>query len=180
MFAEFFSVLLLAVALGMDAFSVCIGMGMRYIKFKRIVIIGLVIGIFHLVMPYIGMIMGRTISAEIGSFAIIAGGLLLTGIGAHMFFEAFRKKPEPSVAPIGLGLYLIAFLVSIDSFSVGLSLGLSYKNIFLALFLFAFVSMVFSWLGLLIGRKVSGLLGSYSELLGGSILFSFGIKMLFI
>jgi manganese efflux pump family protein len=38
--------------------------------------------------------------------------------------------------------------------------------------------MLLTWLGLLLGRRVQGWLGSYSEALGGSILLAFGIKLL--
>jgi manganese efflux pump family protein len=38
--------------------------------------------------------------------------------------------------------------------------------------------MILTWISLLLGRRVQGLLGSYSEVLGGSILLAFGIKLL--
>jgi len=39
-------------------------------------------------------------------------------------------------------------------------------------------AMILTWSGLLIGRKIQGLLGLYSEILGGSILCAFGLKLL--
>jgi manganese efflux pump family protein len=38
--------------------------------------------------------------------------------------------------------------------------------------------MVLTWTGLLVGRRMQGWLGTYSEALGGSILLAFGIKLL--
>lgn len=68
--------------------------------------------------------------------------------------------------------------MSLDSFSVGLSLGIFGARTFLTIIVFGVVSMLLTWLGLLLGRRVQGWLGSYSEALGGSILLAFGIKLL--
>ena len=74
---------------------------------------------------------------------------------------------------------MLALSVSVDSFSVGLSLGLTGVQTVLAIVLFGLVSMVLTWCGMLIGRKVTGFLGTYSELFGGSILITIGLKLLF-
>ena len=69
--------------------------------------------------------------------------------------------------------------MSIYSFTVGLSLCISGVKTALTLFLFGFVSMILTWIGMLLGRKVRGFLGSYSEILGGSILCGFGLNIIF-
>ncbi|MFC4024957.1 manganese efflux pump MntP family protein [Oceanobacillus longus] len=177
--SEFISLLFLAIALSMDAFSVSLGMGMQRIRLKRIAIIGLVIGIFHIIMPFLGILLGKAISNQIGELTTLAGGVLLFVIGAQMFFSAFNHEVKSRVLPVGAGLILIAFSVSIDSFTVGLGLGISGVKIFLTLFLFGAASCTLTWLGMLLGRKVHGYLGTYSELLGGSILCGFGLYILF-
>lgn len=180
---EVFSLTFMAIAMSMDAFSVSLGLGMRNLRLKRIMIIGFVMGLFHILFPLTGMILGKILSSRIGEFATFTGGFLLIAIGAHMFFSAFthgeEKEKSSLIQPIGFGLILLATTVSIDSFSIGLSLGISGVQIVLALFLFGSTGVIFTWSGLLLGRKVRGFLGAYSELLGGSILFSFGLKILF-
>jgi len=177
--SEMISLLLLAGALGMDAFSVSLGLGMQKMRLKRIAIIGLIIGIFHVVMPYIGILLGQVISGRFGEWAELLGGLLLLGIGAQMFFSAFREQEETLFQPMGFGLVLFAFTVSIDSFSAGLSLGLSEAKTLFVIGSFGFMSMLLTWSGLLLGRKVRGFFGKYSELLGGSILAGFGLFSMF-
>ncbi|MFC2948918.1 manganese efflux pump MntP [Virgibacillus sediminis] len=177
--AEIVSLVFMAAALGMDAFSVCLGIGMQQLRLKRIALIGLTIGIMHVVMPFLGILLGTFLSAQIGQLTTLAGGLLLFGIGAQMVFSAFSEGPSSPMQPVGVGLLLLAFSVSIDSFSVGLSLGLSGVKIMLALMLFGAISMMLAWSGMLLGRKVQGLLGIYSEILGGSILCGFGLHVLF-
>lgn len=176
---EIIALLFMAVALGMDAFSVCLGIGMQQLRLKKIAFVGSIIGLFHIIMPFLGMILGRAISGQIGHVTTFAGGLLLIGIGSHIFFNAFNHERKKMTSLDGLGVYVLAFTVSIDSFSVGLSLGLSGVKTVLALLLFGISSTVLAWVGMLLGRKVHGLLGAYSEILGGSILCGFGLLLLF-
>jgi len=177
---EIVSLFLMAAALGMDAFSVSLGMGMQALRLKRIALIGLVIGLFHIVMPFIGIVLGTYLSARFDDWAELLGGLLLVGIGAQMFFSAFRQDEDRTAfQPVGFGLMLFAFTVSLDSFSVGLSLGMSKAKTLLVIGMFGVTSMLLTWTGLFLGRKVRGFLGAYSEILGGSILSAFGLYFIF-
>lgn len=173
------SLLFVAFAIGMDAFSISLGMGMQEIRLKRIAFIGCVFGLFHMMMPFIGILIGKKLSVEIGHYTMLFGGLLLIGIGAQMIFSAFNHHTRKIVEPIGISLLVLAFSVSVDSFSVGLSLGLSGVKTIIALILFGGVSMFLTWSGMLLGRKVHGFLGIYSEILGGSVLCAFGLNILF-
>lgn len=169
----------MAFAIGMDAFSVSLGLGMQEVRLKRIVLIGFLFGLFHTVLPFLGMAFGKIISIKIGYITQLMSGLLLVGIGAHMIFSALSHNTKMSIQPFGKGLLLLALTVSIDSFSVALGLGLSNTNVALTLILFGGVNMVLTWSGMLLGRKVRGFLGVYSEMLGGSILCSFGLYTVF-
>ncbi|SHH59384.1 manganese efflux pump [Virgibacillus chiguensis] len=176
---EVTALLFLAFALGLDAFSVSLGLGLQRLRLKRIALIGVVLGLFHILMPFLGILFGTMISEQIGSLTNLAGGLLLVGIGAQMFFSAFNQNVKKMIQPVGVGLLLLALGLSIDSFSVGLSLGISGVKTVIALLLFGMVSACLSWIGMLLGRRVEGYLGAYSELLGGSILIAFGLHVLF-
>ncbi|WP_339148071.1 MULTISPECIES: manganese efflux pump MntP family protein [unclassified Sutcliffiella] len=179
MVGEFMTLLLMAIALGMDAFSVGLGMGMIKLRLRQIFYIGVTIGIFHIVMPLGGMVIGKVLSEEFGSIATLIGGLLLVMLGLQMMFSSFKNEEGPMISPVGAGLFIFALSVSLDSFSVGLSLGIYGARTMLTILLFGAVSMLLTWMGLIFGRKLQGWLGSYSEALGGSILLGFGIKLLF-
>ncbi|MCG1021333.1 manganese efflux pump MntP family protein [Sutcliffiella horikoshii] len=179
MVGEFMTLLLMAIALGMDAFSVGLGMGMIKLRLRQIFYIGVTIGVFHIVMPLGGMVIGKVLSQEFGSIATLIGGLLLVMLGLQMMFSSFKKEDGPMITPVGAGLFIFALSVSLDSFSVGLSLGIYGARTMLTILLFGAVSMLLTWMGLIFGRKLQGWLGSYSEALGGSILLGFGIKLLF-
>lgn len=174
-----FSILFMAIALGMDAFSVSLGLGMQRPRLKRIATIGLVIGCFHILFPFIGILLGKAISNQIGHYTALAGGLLLVGIGTHMIFSAMQHERKRIANQSGLHILFLALSVSMDSFSVGLSLGMSGAKTALVLLTFGSASMLLTWLGMLLGRKVRGYLGVYSEILGGSILCAFGLYIIF-
>lgn len=173
------SLIFMAVALGVDAFSVSLGAGMQQLRLKRIALIGFVFGLFHIILPLLGMLVGQFISGQIGHWAILAGGLLLITIGVQMILTAFNHTFTKVIEPFGLGLILLSLSVSVDGFSVGLSLGMSGVKVIIALILFGCVSTFMTWTGFLLGRKVRGLLGVYSEILGGSILCAFGLVIIF-
>ncbi|RAK20452.1 putative Mn2+ efflux pump MntP [Anoxybacillus vitaminiphilus] len=175
---EFITLCMMAFALGMDAFSVGLGMGLIRLRFKQIFYIGLTIGLFHIFMPLFGLWLGRFLSQQFGAIASYIGGLLLLILGGQMIVSSFKKDDEPFISPLGIGLLFFALSVSLDSFSVGLSLGIYGARTVLTIMLFGLFSMMLTWTGLLLGRRFQQWLGVYSEVLGGSILFAFGMKLL--
>jgi manganese efflux pump family protein len=176
---ELLTLILMAFALGMDAFSVGLGMGMFNLRLRQIFKIGITIGIFHVWMPLLGMIAGKFLSNQFGTIATYIGGGLLLVLGVQMIWSSFKKEDSSVITPVGFGLIVFAFSVSLDSFSVGLTLGIYQAKTVLVLICFGVAATLLTWMGLLIGRKVQHWLGGYSELLGGSILLAFGLKLLF-
>ena len=176
---EWMTLWFMSIALGMDAFSIGLGMGMLSLRIKQIMKIGITIGLFHMLMPLGGMTIGKEISVHFGGIAGIVGGILLVILGMTMIRSSFSKDDEPFVRPVGFGLLVFALSASLDSFSVGLSLGIYGAKTWLTIFMFGMMSMVLTWCGLMMGKKVQKWLGSYSEALGGCILLAFGVKILF-
>lgn len=180
MVGEIVTLVVMALALGMDAFSVGLGMGMYNLRLRQIFKIGITIGLFHVWMPLVGMLAGKFLSEKFGAFATIMGGLLLVILGIQMIWASLKKGEEKVITPIGFGLILFALSVSLDSFSVGLTLGIYGAKTVMVILCFGIVATVQTWAGLLLGRKVQGWLGPYSEALGGGILLAFGLKLLFL
>jgi putative Mn2+ efflux pump MntP len=178
MVGELITLIIMALALGMDAFSVGLGMGMYKLRLRRIFYIGLTIGLFHVLMPLLGLLAGKFLSEKFGVFATVIGGLLLIVLGVQMIWSTFKTEESKTITPAGFGLLLFGLSVSLDSFSVGLTLGIYGAKTFMVLLCFGIVATVQTWAGLLLGRKVQGWLGTYSEALGGTILLGFGLKLL--
>ncbi|PLS07935.1 manganese efflux pump MntP [Neobacillus cucumis] len=178
MVGELITLILMAFALGMDAFSVGLGMGMYKLPLRKIFNIGLTIGLFHVWMPLLGLLAGKFLSEKFGTFATLIGGGLLILLGVQMIWSTMKKEEAKVITPVGFGLLLFALSVSLDSFSVGLTLGIYGAKTFMVILCFGIVATVQTWAGLLLGKKVQGWLGSYSEALGGAILLAFGLKLL--
>lgn len=177
---QFLTIVIMAIALGMDAFSLGIGLGMRGIRLFDILKISLVIAFFHMTMPLMGMFAGNYVSTLLGGIASTVGGGLLILLGAHMIYNAFIGGDYPSFDHRTFwGILIFALSVSIDSFSVGISLGLFSSDILMTVLMFGAFGGAMSILGLLVGRRIGQWIGEYGEALGGVILLVFGVKFLF-
>lgn len=176
---QFLTITVLAIALGIDAFSLGLGLGLKGIRYLDILKISAVVALFHVLMPLAGMYMGQYAGALLGDVALAAGGGLLALLGLHMIYSSLWTEATRTIYIGSLwGLLLFSLSVSIDSFSVGISLGLFASDVMLTVILFGTFGGLLSVLGLVLGRKVSRWIGEYGETLGGVILLAFGIKFL--
>lgn len=173
------TILLIAVALGMDAFSLCVGIGMKGIRLLHIAKISAAIAFFHMVMPLIGLFAGKYVSTLLGDVAAMLGGGLLVLLGGHMIYNSLRGDETKSINTGSfLGLLAFALSVSVDSLSVGVSLGMLASDLLITVALFGTVGGIMSVIGMLIGRRVGKMAGEYGEAFGGLVLFTFGIFFL--
>jgi putative Mn2+ efflux pump MntP len=180
---EFTTLLLMALALGMDAFSLGLGMGMLRLSRRAVSRISLTIGAFHVLMPLLGMMAGIYLARVVGDITRWAGALMLIGLGLQMVWNSFAGGGEhaehrAASKTAGVGLILFALSVSLDSLSVGFSLGTFGASVGLSVALFGLCGAVMAATGLSIGRKASHLFGEYGEAIGGAVLVAFGIKFL--
>ncbi|WP_281883202.1 manganese efflux pump [Paenibacillus sp. YYML68] len=179
LWGQLVSIGLLALALGFDALSLGLGIGMRGIRKLDIVRIGLVTALFHMIMPLAGVWTGSFLSSILGQVATVCGGVLLLVLGAHMVYNVLRGDESSGYDPRSFwGLLLFAFSVSVDSFSVGISLGMFAGDVWLTILLFGAAGGLMTMLGLLLGRRVGEWFGDYGEALGGVILIAFGIHFI--
>lgn len=177
---QWITIVVMAIALGMDAFSLGIGIGLRGIRLLDILKISFVTGLFHVLMPLLGMIMGHYVGELLGGVATMVGGALLMLLGSHMIFNALRGNHDSGMMDYrsSWSLLFFAFSVSIDSMSVGVTLGLFSADVIAAVLTFGMFGGLLSVLGLLLGRRAGNWIGEYGEALGGVILLAFGIRFL--
>jgi manganese efflux pump family protein len=172
---QFLTLLIIAMALGFDAFSLGLGIGLKGIRLLDILKLGAIIALFHMIMPVGGILMGQLVSGLLGNVATIAAGVLLMLLGSHMIYSSIRGEDVLSFNHrSSLGIFVLAMSVSVDAFSVGVTLGMFSANMWLTILLFGLFGGLMSMLGLLLGRKVSSNLGEYGEACGGAILLVFG------
>jgi putative Mn2+ efflux pump MntP len=176
---QMLTILVMAVALGMDAFSLGVGIGLKGVRISDVLKLSAIIAIFHVLMPLGGMITGQYVSGLLGGIATSAAGALLLLLGGHMVYSSLRGEAAGSIDHRTVsGMLVFSFSVSIDSFSVGVSLGMFSAHVLLTVLMFGFFGGLMSVLGLMLGRKASRSLGEYGEAIGGVILFAFGLLFL--
>lgn len=173
--------LILSVALSMDAFAVALGLGAKQSVKKRsfALKVGLLFGFFQGFMPLIGYLAGVGLSSFIESIDHWIAFVLLGVIGGKMIYESFGEPVEEEISIItGKVLLLLAVATSVDAMAAGFTLTLMATSISASIFIIGLTTFIFSYAGVLIGSKGGAFLESKAELLGGIVLIIIGLKIL--
>lgn len=172
------TLLVMAVALGTDAFSMCLGLGMAGVTLRQILTISLTVLVFHVLMPLLGWFAGDITGTLVGRAAGVIGAVLLIWLGLKMIRSSCGDDAGHGQVPVTYwGLLVLAASVSMDAFSVGFSLGVHKVNLPLTAGTIGLVAGVMTGAGLVLGRVVGTRVGERSVLLGGIILIVIGIKL---
>lgn len=176
---EFAWVIAVSVALGMDAFSFSLALGLIGIRNSTAMRLALIVAVFHVIMPLLGLWVGQKLGTLFGDVAIGIGALILLWLGGKMIWGALKSGEARSNIPSlqGWGIYGLAGSVSLDALSVGFSLGTFVSNILPATLIMGLTAGIMTGGGVLLGRRVGTWLGSKAEALGGVILLLIGLKM---
>lgn len=197
-------VVLLAIALAMDAFAVAIGLGAKSQKqtqqfVRRLALYaGLYFGIAQGIMPLIGYLLGAALLGWLAAAAPWIGGFILIGLGAKMLYEVFfvhekeAAENEPNINTDSnlvnnsaqkhinhRTLFTLAIATSIDAMAAGFTLNLLALNAWLACVIIALVTAGFSIFGVYLGKKSGTHLEDKAEALGGLVLILIGLKVMF-
>ncbi|MCX7715385.1 MAG: manganese efflux pump MntP family protein [Clostridia bacterium] len=184
---DILSLLLVAVGLAMDAFSVALtsGMAINRLKLRNALKIGAFFGIFQAIMPCIGWALGLSLKRYIETFDHWVALILLAFIGGKMLYEGLKTEHGDSGEenyvknPLDNKLLtVLAVATSIDALAVGITLATVNSNIITAALVIGTVTFFLSAVGVYIGRKCGNLFGSKAELIGGIVLIGIGIKIL--
>jgi putative Mn2+ efflux pump MntP len=181
-FKEMIEVVILAIALSMDAFAVSIGLGSKHTKktTSLAVMAGIYFGMFQALMPLIGYMCGRGVFGWVEAYAQWVAFFLLLLIGGKMIYESFSEGIEKDIAKITHKVMVIlAIATSIDAMAVGFSLTIFNVNPFFSCAIIGTTTFFLSWVGVFVGAKSGTWLERKAELFGGVFLILIGVKMLF-
>ena len=178
---DMFEVIVLAIALSMDAFAVSIGLGSKGNTGGLGLKAGVFFGTFQALMPFIGYLGGKGVLDWVDAYSHwIAFGLLAL-IGAKMIYEGLHEGIEEDIAAItNKMMLLLAVATSIDAMAAGFSLTLLDINVYLACLIIGVTTFAFSWVGVQIGKRSGTWLESKAEIFGGVVLILIGIRMLIV
>lgn len=173
--SSFFTILLIGISLSMDAFSLALIYGMIGMSKKQKIFLSIIVGIYHFIMPLIGLSFGTILdNINIISIDIIAS-LILIYIGIDLILS--NSKEEDRLEVTKAGFLIFGLSVSIDSLTVGIGLKAITDSYLISSIVFSLSSLIFTYLGLTLGNIIGNKVGSYSKLIGGIILVSIAIIM---
>lgn len=189
---NYLSVLLVSIALGIDAFSVAISIGLAGIRRKEFILVSAVVTLFHIFMPLLGLSLGTYLGQIAGPMASIIGALVLITIGFSTIWSSiqelrtetgrssFAKPKNKGIVNVAnpVSLVLMAASVSLDALTVGFGLGTLQVDLLVTVLTMGGVAGVMTAGGLYFGKKLNFTFGEKAEILGGIILILIGIKFL--
>lgn len=176
------TIFLLAVALGVDAFSVAIGIGAANHKksWAPVWRLSLAFGLFQFVMPLIGWLAGSTVVELISGFDHWIAFALLAFIGGKMIREGLEKESDEEKADQTRGwpLLLLSIATSIDALAVGFSFSVLKAPILFPSVIIGIVCFGMTAVGMIFGKGLAKLFGKKVEIFGGIVLIAIGVKIL--
>ena len=162
----------------MDAFSLSLLYGTEGIDKKSKMFISTVVGIYHFIMPLIGLTIGSYITNKIIFDTNILTGIIFILISIEMIISSYKDKEEKILISIP-GYLLFGLSVSIDSLTTGIGLPTITNNFILSSIIFSITSFIFTISGLNLGNILNQKYGKISTVIGGTILLVLGIIYIF-
>lgn len=167
-------IFLIAVSLSMDAFSLSLAFGTLKMSISNMIKLSLIVGLFHFFMPLLGKNFGMFIVSKLPFDINFITSLILIFIGFQMIVSNFKKESSNFDFSF-YSMIMFAFAVSLDSFSIGIGFNTLTNSCILSAFLFCFVAIIFTYLGLYIGDSINHKIGKFSTVIGGICLIIIGI-----
>lgn len=170
------TIIILAVSLSLDAFSMSLAYGLMNFSNKKILLVSLLVGIFHFFMPILGSIIGE----QLLHFIHIDPKYIITIIFSLIIIEMIKSlKGEELETKLGIKeAILFAFAVSLDSFSVGIGLAFLGSNIIFCCISFTISSFLFTLVGFKLGKFISDKIGKISKVI--AIIFLIALVIWFL
>ena len=172
------SILLIGASLSMDTFSLSLSLSYNLSKTKYFNLLPFTVGIFHFLMPSLGLFLGANILKILNITSNRILGIILIILAINLS-KSLKDNSKPIINLNIISIIILSFLVSIDSFTVGFCLSNFDKASHISSIIFAICSFSFTYIGLLIGKYTKKLIGNYSNLIGAILLLLLGIFYLF-
>jgi putative Mn2+ efflux pump MntP len=176
-----FETLLLAVALGCDAFAVGLGVGTRCCAPRQVFRLAFHFGLFQFMMPLLGWFLGVHLLSLAQRWGPWVAFVMLSIIGAKMIYESLVSSEERYSCPDptrGFSLVTLSVATSLDALGVGLGLGLLGQKLLLPALVIGFTAAGMTWSAMKLGGQLSEKFGQRMGIAGGFILIVIAFKLL--
>jgi len=182
---ELFTILLIALALAVDAFAVALasGVSLCQVNGRQTFRLAFHFGLFQAMMNIIGWTAGLTVRTLLENIDHWLAFTLLALVAAKMIKDSIagREEEAKKIDPTrGYTLVMLSFATSIDSLAVGLSFSVLNISIWLPATIIGIVATLMTIVGLRLGCLLGAAsrIGSRAEIAGGLVLLGIGINIL--
>jgi len=183
---DLLTVLLIALALAVDAFAVALASGVSLCQVSRRQTFRLAFhfGLFQAMMNIIGWTAGLTVRTLLESIDHWLAFTLLALVAAKMIKDSIagREEEAQKVDPTrGFTLVILSVATSIDSLAVGLSFSVLKVSIWMPAVIIGLVATLMTVIGLRLGCLLGAAsrIGARAEIAGGLVLLGIGFNILY-
>ena len=174
-------IFMISIGLAMDAFavSICKGLSMKKIEWKKVFIIALYFGGFQAGMPLLGYFLGYSFTSLVENVDHWIAFALLAFIGINMIKESTDDELEKRNDRVDFKtMIILAIATSIDALIVGVTFAFFQANLVLSVAMIGIITFILSTIGVIIGNKFGDRFQNKAEFVGGVILILMGLKIL--
>jgi putative Mn2+ efflux pump MntP len=176
---NYFDVIVLALALAADAFSVGAAVGLTHGKFRQIFRMSFSFGLFQALMPLLGALLGTLFLEYIEQWDHWLILALLAAVGIHMIYESFRHEDEDARTrdlTKGLILVWLSITVSIDAFAAGIVVSGAAVPLAISVSIIGATTMIATAAAMSGAAFFHRFLGRRCETVAGVVLILLGVK----
>ncbi|MBD7909909.1 manganese efflux pump MntP family protein [Clostridium cibarium] len=181
---EVVDVIIVSVALAMDAFGVTLGIGVND-KVKRLekLLYIFSFGFFQFLLSFIGGISGYLFNNYLIPISSTIGGIVVGSVGILMIVDGLKNNDD-SILTKKTMIIILGISVSIDALVIGFTIFNNIERIsvlFLYTILIGLITLLICTIGFSICRFIRKIsfVKQYANLFGGLALILFSIKIIF-
>ena len=179
-----YDVIIIAIALAMDAFGITLGIGLNpLLKKKHKLKFILSFSFFQFLFTYLGGSLGYLFDTYIANISSVAGGIIMGIVGTLIIIDGFKEK-EKDLLIKNSTCIILGISVSIDALVIGFTAFHQFsRNLLLCVnsVLIGLITLFICTLGFFICRYIKKIkfITVYANFFSGIVLLSFAFKMIF-
>ena len=173
--------ILFVLPLGLDTFAVAAALGVAGLPARQRLKISLLMSGFEVVMPVIGLLLGRGLGSTIGSAADYLAVAVLLALGSYLLVSREGEEQEKVAALVanrGVALLALGLSISLDELAMGFTIGLLHLSLPIAIALIGAQAFLFAQLGLRLGAHIGEAIREGAEKLAAAALIGLGLLIL--
>ena len=156
------SLIFIGLSLSIDAFTLSLAYGLLSIPNKKIILTSLLVGFLHFSLP----ILGSTLATYVSRIINFDTRVILILILILILIDLLKENDTHDLSINASKLIIFSFLVSFDSFSIGIGIKYITNNVILAGSIFSILSSFFTFLGFNLGKFLYKELEKKSKIIG--------------